>query len=70
PAFIFSPRRVHHGPQSVDRPVDVQNPAVMTYGVGIVETLIDPDKPCAAGGTYWPDYVPLLAEPLRFALLP
>ena len=50
-----------------DRPVDVQNPAVMTYGVGIVETLIDPDKPFAAGGTYWPDSVPLLAEPLRFA---
>lgn len=49
-----------------DRPVDLENPASITYGVGSVMTLIDETKPFAAGGTYVPDYVPLLAEPLRF----
>ena len=50
-----------------DRPIDLTNPALITYGVGIAETLIDPDRPFAEGGTYFPDYAPLLIEPLRFA---
>lgn len=49
-----------------DRPIDRENPALITYGVGIAETLIDPDLPFERGGTYFPDYLPLLAEPLRF----
>ena len=49
-----------------DRPVDLDNPALITYGVGIAETLIDPDRPFEQGGTYFPDYAPLLMEPLRF----
>ncbi len=49
-----------------DRPVDLENPASITYGVGNAETLIDPGKPFEAGGTYFPEYVPLLVEPLRF----
>ena len=49
-----------------DRPIDLENPALITYGVGIAETLINPDLPFAAGGTYFPDYVPLLIEPLQF----
>jgi hypothetical protein len=49
-----------------DRPVDMENPALITYGVGIAETLINPDLPFEQGGTYFPDYLPLLAEPLRF----
>ena len=49
-----------------DRPVDLSDPASISYGVGIAETLIDPDRPFEAGGTYLPDYLPLLAEPLRF----
>jgi len=53
-----------------DRPVDLENPALITYGVGIAETLIDPDQPFAAGGTYFPDYMPLLIEPLRFEPAP
>jgi len=53
-----------------DRPVDLENPALITYGVGIAETLIDPDRPFAEGGTYFPDYAPLLIEPLRFEPAP
>ncbi len=49
-----------------DRPVDTENPAAITYGLGIAATLIDPDKPFTEGGTYFPDYVPLLIEPLQF----
>ena len=49
-----------------DRPVDLENPALITYGVGIAETLIDPDRPFEQGGTYFPDYAPLLMEPLCF----
>ena len=45
-----------------DRPVDTENPALITYGVGIAETLINPDLPFASGGTYFPNYVPLLIE--------
>lgn len=53
-----------------DRPVDLENPALITYGVGIAETLLDPELPFAQGGTYFPDYLPLLAEPLRFEAEP
>lgn len=53
-----------------DRPIDLENPALITYGVGIAETLIDPDLPFERGGTYLPDYLPLLAEPLRFERKP
>lgn len=53
-----------------DRPVDLENPASITYGVGNAETLIDPDKPFEAGGTYFPEYAPLLVEPLRFESAP
>ena len=49
-----------------DRPVGAENPASITYGVGNAATLVDPDRAFAAGGTYFPDYAPLLAEPLRF----
>lgn len=49
-----------------DRPVDLENPALITYGVGSAGTLIDEEKPFTQGGTYFPDYVPLLVEPLRF----
>lgn len=49
-----------------DRPVDRENPASITYGVGNATTLIDANQPFAAGGTYFPDYVPLLTDPLRF----
>jgi hypothetical protein len=43
-----------------DRPI---NPRVgeLTYGMGIVPTLIDVQKPFSAGGTFVSDYVPLLA---------
>ena len=44
----------------IDRPIDTENPALITYGVGIAETLIDPDLPFASGGTYFPDYVPIV----------
>ena len=49
-----------------DRPVDLSDPALISYGVGIAETLNDPERPFEAGGTYFSDYLPLLAEPLRF----
>lgn len=49
-----------------DRPVDTENPASITYGVGNAKTLIDPAKPFEAGGSYLADYLPLLSEPLRF----
>ena len=48
-----------------DRPADTENPASIAYGAGDAATLIDPEKPFAAGGTYFPDYVPLL-DPARF----
>jgi len=52
-----------------DRPVDLENPALITYGVGIAETLIDPDRLFEQGGTYFPDYAPLLIEPLQFEVV-
>jgi hypothetical protein len=42
------------------------NPAADTYLVGDVPTLIDEKRSYAKGGTYNPDYVPLLSAPLRF----
>lgn len=53
----------------VERPADLENPASITYGVGVAATLIDPEKPFAAGGTYFPDYAPLL-DPVRFEPAP
>jgi hypothetical protein len=45
-----------------DRPIDT-DPKSITYGVGIGETLIDPQLPFEEGGNYVSDYVPLLASP-------
>lgn len=59
-------RPYHVGEVITDRPVDLENPASITYGVGNATTLIDAERPFAAGGTYFPDYSPLLSEPLRF----
>ncbi len=53
-----------------DRPVDRDDPASITYGVGNAKTLVNEEKPFAQGGTYLPDYVPLLMEPLRFEFAP
>ena len=53
-----------------DRPIDTENPALITYLVGNAQTLIDSEKAFEDGGTYFPDYVPLLAEPLRFEKQP
>jgi hypothetical protein len=49
-----------------DRPVQRENSASINYLLGSAKTLIDPAKPYSAGGSYQPDYLPLLAEPLRF----
>lgn len=49
-----------------DRPVDREDPASITYGVGNAKTLIDPAKLFESGGSYLPDYLPLLSDPLRF----
>ncbi|MEF3192668.1 MAG: hypothetical protein K6346_00375, partial [Halothiobacillaceae bacterium] len=53
-----------------ERTVDTSDPAKDTYMVGDVPTLIDASKPYAEGGTYTPDYIPLLAEPLQFEAKP
>lgn len=53
-----------------ERTVDTEDPAKDTYMVGDVPTLIDENKPYAEGGTYNPDYIPLLAEPLQFEAKP
>lgn len=42
-----------------DRPIDPQ-PSNFTYGVGIDNTLIDSEIATEQGGTYYPNYVPLL----------
>lgn len=42
-----------------DRPIDTE-PTHLTYGVGVSKTLIDEKLPFEQGGTYYPDYVPLL----------
>ncbi|MEZ5580787.1 MAG: hypothetical protein R3F40_16050 [Candidatus Competibacteraceae bacterium] len=49
-----------------DRPVDLSDPALISYGVGIAETLNDPERSFEAGGTYFPDYLPLLVGTLAF----
>ncbi|GAB4208843.1 MAG: hypothetical protein Fur0019_15040 [Tibeticola sp.] len=54
------------GDRITDRSVERDDPARDTYLAGNVPTLIDPARPYAAGGTYNPNYVPLLASPLRF----
>ncbi len=43
-----------------DRPINT-TVGDFTYGMGIVPTLIDAEKPFSAGGTFVSDYVPLLA---------
>jgi hypothetical protein len=43
-----------------DRPINT-TVGDFTYGMGIVPTLIDEEKPFSAGGTFVSDYVPLLA---------
>ena len=43
-----------------DRPVERTSPASITYGIGITETLINPQHSQADGGTYNPEYLPLL----------
>lgn len=53
-----------------ERGVEEDNPVKDTYRVGNVPTLVDADKPYAEGGTYNPDYIPLLAEPLQFEAKP
>lgn len=45
-----------------DRPIDT-NPVNFTYGVGVGATLIDESLPFAAGGTFVPDFLPLLQYP-------
>ncbi len=45
-----------------DRPID-NDPASITYGVGIGETLLDPLLPFGEGGNYVSDYIPLLISP-------
>lgn len=47
------------GERITDRPIDTR-PTSFTYGVGIGDTLIEPDLPFAEGGTYLPDYTPLI----------
>lgn len=46
----------------IDRPVDT-DPVNVTYGVGVVRTLIDATVPYARGGTANRDYLPLLRFP-------
>ena len=53
------------GERITDRSVERDDPAKDTYLAGNVPTLIDPARPYAAGGTYNPNYIPLLAAPLR-----
>lgn len=49
-----------------ERPVHIDNPTSIDYRLGSVKTLIDPDTTFAAGGTYNPGYLPMLAAPVRF----
>jgi hypothetical protein len=50
-----------HGDLVTDRPIDT-DPASATYGVGVGETLVDEALSFERGGTYLPDYVPLLGD--------
>lgn len=51
-----------YGEVITDRPIDT-DPASITYGIGIGETLLDPEQPYAEGGNYVSDYLPLLESP-------
>ena len=42
-----------------DRPIDPE-PSNFTYGVGVSKTLINKELSFEQGGTYYPDYIPLL----------
>jgi len=53
-----------------DRSVHRSNPVADIYLVGDVLTLIDKERSFAQGGTYNPDYVPLLSSPLVFERRP
>ena len=53
-----------------DRPIDLSNPADITYRVGSETTLIDEGMPYSAGGNYNPEYLPLLRDPLVFESKP
>lgn len=48
-----------------ERPIHLDDPTSIDYRLGSAKTLIDPDTAFAAGGTYNPDYSPLL-DPGRF----
>ncbi|MEW6444567.1 MAG: hypothetical protein ACOZAQ_10935 [Pseudomonadota bacterium] len=53
-----------------DRTVETSDPTKDTFMVGDVPTLLDENKSYADGGTYNPDYIPLLADPLQFEAKP
>ncbi len=53
-----------------ERTVDTSDPTKDTYMVGDVPTLVDENKAYADGGTYNPDFIPLLASPLVFEQRP
>jgi len=59
-------RPYEQGERITDRSVHRSNPAADVYLVGDVPTLIDEKRRFAQGGSYNPDYVPLLSTPLRF----
>jgi len=59
-------RPYQQGEVITDRSVHHSNPAADIYLVGDVPTLIDDKRSFAKGGTYNPNYVPLLSAPLRF----
>lgn len=48
-----------------DRPINTE-PTSLTYGIGVGATLIDAELPFAVGGTYEPEYSPLLLTPPAF----
>lgn len=43
-----------------ERPIHLDDPASIDYRLGSAKTLIGPERPYADGGTYNPDYSPLL----------
>jgi hypothetical protein len=49
-----------------ERPVYLDDVTSIDYRLGSAKTLIDPDLGFAAGGTYNPDYSPLLAYPTTY----
>lgn len=48
-----------------ERPIHLGDPTSIDYRLGSAKTLIDPGRSFATGGTYNPDYSPLL-DPVRF----